>query len=883
MSWWRRLRDRDGLEDRLDAELRDHVERQVADHVRTGMPETEARRRARLDFGGLDQVKELCRDARRLRWLADAWRDVRFAARLLARNRSFTLVTVSVLALGIGVTTQFFVMFYAITLRSLPIDDPERVVHISTRDARARRGGVSYADFEDIRDATTSFSALAAYRAGPVAIGDDDLAPARFERVFISASGLGLLGETPILGRDFRDADDRPGAQRVVILAAHAWRDRYGGDPGVVGRVIRIDGEPAAVIGVMPDGFRFPRLADLWQPVSQIAGLEHQPRDARGFEVIGRLAHDATVARAAAEIDALTAVLARDHPETHDDVRHVAVTVPERFVGSDASDPTWFAFLSAGALVLLIACANAANLLLMQAARRGHEIGVRMSLGASRWRVIRQLLIESTLLASLGVLVGSGLAMLGLRALDNAIPDGMLGYWITFDFDIPVFAAMSGIGCATVFLFGLIPALAVSRAGGGSLRHDARTGAGRTTSRWTSVFLTAEFGLTLILLAGVSGSVLSFIDAQRTFAALDPSGVLTAQVNLTTSRYETPAARAAFFEDVRDRLGSRGGTTAAIVNALPGGGRGGTTERQVIIDQRPAAPAEVLPTVLTLATGPGYFDTLGVPLLRGRPFSERDGAPESSAAIVNARFVEIHFADEEPLGRRIRLVTEAPEAGDPQAVWLTIVGVAPTLRQRLGRGSPDPLVYLPYRADPPRTATLVVRSPGDPTAAASRVRETVRQLDPDLPLFRVATLEQALHRASWNGRTAQATLWTIALIALILSTAGLYAVTSHAVQQRLREIAIRMTLGAQPAQVSWLVLWRAIRHLAMGTVAGVAGIAAWSTWIAGWDTGGRNEWVFQFLLLAPGAVVVALVGLTTTLASVRRAAQLDPMTVLRQE
>ena len=428
MSWWRRFRNRDRIEHRLDAELRDHVERQVADHVRAGMPEHEARRRARLDFGGLDQVKELCRDARRLRWLEDAWRDVRFAVRLLARNRSFTIVTVSVLALGIGVTTQFFVMFYAITLRSLPIDDPERVVHVSTRDARARRGGVSYADFEDIRGAARSFDALAAYRAGPVAVGDDDLAPVRLERAFISASGLRLLGETPILGRDFRDADDRPGAQRVVILAAHAWRDRYGGDPGVVGRMIRTDGEPATVIGVMPDGFRFPRLADLWQPVSQLAGLDDQPRDARGFEVVGRLADGAAVGQAAAEIDAITAALARDHPESHDNVRHVTVTVPERFVGSDASDPTWFAFLSAGVLVLLIACANAANLLLMQAARRGHEIAVRMSLGASRWRVVRQLLIESTVLASLGVLVGSGLAMLGLQALDNAIPEGMLGY-----------------------------------------------------------------------------------------------------------------------------------------------------------------------------------------------------------------------------------------------------------------------------------------------------------------------------------------------------------------------------------------------------------------------------------------------------------------------
>ena len=235
-------------------------------------------------------------------------------------------------------------------------------------------------------------------------------------------------------------------------------------------------------------------------------------------------------------------------------MRHVTVTVPERFVGSDASDPTWFAFLSAGVLVLLIACANAANLLLMQAARRGHEIAVRMSLGAGRWRVVRQLLIESTVLASLGVLVGSGLAMLGLQALDNAIPEGMLGYWITFDFDIPVFAAMSSIGGATVFLFGLIPALAVSRGGGNSLGHGARTGASRNAGRLTSVFLTAEFGLTLVLLAGVSGSVISFIDARRTFTALDASSVLTAQVNLTTGRYETPAARTAFFEDVRERL-----------------------------------------------------------------------------------------------------------------------------------------------------------------------------------------------------------------------------------------------------------------------------------------------------------------------------------------
>ena len=528
MSWWNRLRNRDRLEGELDAELRDHVERQVAGHVRAGLPEDEARRRARLEFGGLDQIKELCRDARGTRWVDETWQDLRFAARLLASQRSFTVV----------------------------------------------------------------------------------------------------------------------------------------------------------------------------------------------------------------------------------------------------------------------------------------------SLGAGRWRVVRQVLIECAVLAFLGVLVGGVLAMLGLRALDDAIPDGVLGYWITFDFDARVFAAMVGIGSASVILFGLVPALSVSNRSSGALRDDARAGAGRSTGRLTSVFLAAEFGLTLILLTAISNSVLRFVEDRRTFTMVDSAGVLTAEVALTADRYETPEARTAFFEDVRARLGT-GSTTAAIVDALPGGGAGRTSG--VRIDERPETPAELLPDVLTLTAGPGYFDAIGAPLLRGRPFSDRDGAPGAEAAIVNARFVEIHFPEEEPLGRRIGLV---PTATDPPDSWLTIVGVAPTLRQRPARREPDPLVYLPSRADPPRVATLLARGPADPGATASVVRETVRRIDPGLPLFRVRTLEQALRDASWNGRMSEAILWTIAFIALVLSTAGLFAVTSHAVERRMRDLGIRIALGARPPQVSWMVLRSVVRHLVLGTVVG---------------------------------------------------------------
>ena len=876
MSWWRRLRHRDRLDGELDRELRDHVERQVAEHVRAGLPDDEARRRARLEFGGLDHIKELCRDARGTRWLDETWQDLRFAVRLLAGRPSFTIVTVLVLGLGMGVTTQFFTMFDALTSRSLPIDAPERVVHVSTRDGRARPGGVSYADFEDIRSAATSFGALAAYEAAPAAVAEDDRAPARLQRVFISADGLRLLGEAPVLGRDFRAADEQRGAPPVVMLAGHVWRDRYGGDRTVVGRTIRIDGEPAQVIGVMPDGFRFPRLADLWQPVSQVADLADRPRDRRAFGVIGRLADGASVARARAEVETIAATLARDHPEFHDDVRHVTVPVVEQFVGGDPTDPVWVVFLASGVLVLLIACANAANLVLMQAVRRRHEIAVRLALGASRWRVVRQVLMECAVLALLGVLGGGGLALLGLQALDNAIPDGVLGYWITFDFDTRVFAAMVGIGSASVIVFGLVPALSVSNRGSGALRDDARAGAGRSTGRLTGVFLAAEFGLTLILLTALSTSVVRFVEGRRTFTAVDGADVLTAEVALTADRYAAPGARTVFFEDVRARLGAQS-ATAAIVDALPGGA---AAQRAVMIEGRPPTPPELLPTVVTLTTGPAYFDALGVTLLRGRPFSERDGAPGAEAAIVNARFVEIHFPDEEALGRRIRLVTEVV---DERAPWLTIVGVAPTLRQRPGRREPDPLLYLPSRADPPRVATLLARASGDPASAASLVRETVRRIDPDLPLFRVRTLERALDDASWNGRMSEAILWTIAFIALVLSTAGLFAVTSHAVERQMRDLGVRIALGARPRQVSWMVLRRVVRHLAMGTIVGAVGICAWATLLPGGNAGGAEGLLARLLLFAPGPAVVTLVGLMASLGPVRRAVRLDPMTVLRRE
>lgn len=827
--------------------------------------------------------------------------DLRFAARLLAKDRGFTFVAVLALALGIGVNTTMFTAVNAICLRGLPIDEPERVMSIRMRDAREQPRDLSYRDFDDIRRELRAFDSLAAGASMTTAVREEDegggsTSADRVIAAYVSAGAFRAIGETPRIGRDFRDDDDRPGAPAVAIIGSGLWTSRYGSDPGIVGRTILVGARPASVIGVMPDRFKFPNNADLWLPLASMPGLSDQPRDARTLTVFGRLRDGATAGHAQEEAAAAVARLAREFPETNAGMRALVQPINDRF-NSPITHPAWIAFILVGIFLVLISCANVANLLLMRSARRGRELAVRAALGATRARMVRQLLVESSLLAALGGVFGFGVALIGNRLFAAAIPEGGLPYWIELTIDGRVLAVLTIACLGTVMLFGLAPSLHVSKT-------DVRTvlqEAGRSVSggvrarRWTAVFLTAEFALTMILMCGLIGNVYASAAAERASRTIDTSNLLTMWVTPTPQRYPDTADRLAFYQRMEERLRAIPAIAAvALADSLP---MSGAPPRQLEIDGRSTASGAgaTKPTVFTTVVGTGYFETLNRPVLRGRAFTWRDGTPGNGNVIVNQRFVDLFLRDGDPIGRRLRLTSDRPAApvagtgtgagagaagANAEAPWLNIVGVAPVLRQRIGT-EPDPLVYLPLGDAPPASAAIIVRSATAPEALAPLLRAEVRALDPDLPVYRVRTMAQVIDEAGWNPRLGANLLTTIALIAFALASVGLYAVTSHAVAQRTQEIGIRVALGASTREVAWLVLRRALNQLAVGLVAGIVCTYAFDRFASG----GPPE---PTSFMNPGVILPAMAALIvmTLLASLTpivRAARLDPVIALRKE
>jgi putative ABC transport system permease protein len=873
VNWLQRLLRGDRLEHELDAELRDHLERQVEDYVRAGMAPDEARRRAHLLFGGLEQTKEACRDARGTRWLHDLAADLRFASRLLSKEKGLTAVAVIALALGIGVNNTFFTVVNAVCLRGLPIDEADRVVYVSSTDARGQEHGLSYLDFVETRSRLVAVSGLAAFATGPIVLGDDDRAPDRVFGAYVSANTFDLLRETPVAGRSLLPEDDNPGAPAVVILGYRVWKTRYHSDPGVIGETVRVDGMPATVIGVMGEGFRFPNNADVWRPLASMAGLPEQARDVRSLMVFGRLRAGATVLDARTELRGIASDLSRDYPETNRSVEAKVGPLNERY-SSRITDPVWLAFMTAGALVLLIACANVANLLLMRATYRTREIAIRVSLGATRRRIVRQLLVESSLLAGLGGVAGLGVSVVGTRLLSTTLTENA-PYWLQFTMDGRVFVVLAAVCAMSVVVFGLAPALHASRSDTTELLHeDGRSSSGGLRARrWTALFLTAEFALTMVLLAAVAQGYRTFNAALADELVIDSPDLLTLWVTLPADRYGTPEQRLAVFDRALERLrGSGLVSSVAMTTALPGRG---AEQRPLFVEGRDVA-ADSVPHVSSLAVSPGYLETIAAPIVRGRTLDEQDGLPGRDTVIVNERFARMYFPDDDPIGHRIRL----GEPNDASAtMWRTIVGVAPTIRQQSQGTEPDPVVYLPLRTAAPDTAALMVRARADAGALATQIRHEFRALDADLPLYSVMTMEQVVSASRMNGRVSQVLVTVIGCIALLLSIVGLHAVTGHAVAQRTREIGIRIALGARARQVEALVLRRALTQLGIGLLAGVACTFLWE-YLFG-DPGQATR-TTDPLLLASVAVVVALVALAACLRPARRASGLNPIAALRQ-
>jgi putative ABC transport system permease protein len=810
--------------------------------------------------------------------------DLRFAVRLLFKDRWFTAVAAVALALGIGVNATVFTFVNAVLIRGLPFNDPDRIIALGGTDARNRPVGVSRLDFIDMREAARSFSGLTLLLGTNVNVSDEGRPPEQFAGSYNSANLFQLIGQRPMLGRDFRAEDDRPGAEPVMILGNGIWKNRYGSDRAVVGRSIKVNSLVATVIGVMPPDMRFPFNTDLWIPVSQLPPeLSASKRNTRAFQVIGRLEPNVTLPQARIEAQSIAARLAHDFPDTNKDIKAAVDRYSDRVNGGQIR-LVFLSLMGAVGFVLLIACANVANLLLARSASRSREIAVRVSLGASRWRIVRQLLVESLLLAILSGVLGYGLSVFGVRWFDSVTQDVGKPYWMKFTMDGTVFAFLAAVCLGTGTLFGLAPALHVSKTDVNEVMKEAaggRSGTGGVRAqRWTSALIVVELVLTLVLLAGAGFMMRSFLVLYRTDLGIDTSRLLTMRLNLPLTKYPQREPRTALYQRLEERLrGVKAIQASALTTHSP---LQGGLDRQLFVDGRAEQAGVPAPSVTVLGISPRYFETLQLSVVRGRAFTDTDGLAGSESAIVNQRLVAMHFAGENPIGRRIRLVDSTPRPFDPSQpnMTLTIVGVAPTVRQNLQEPDPDPVVYVPYRSDPQRFMTLLVRAPGDPASVTSLVREEMRAIEPDLPLFGIQTLDQSLAQQRWPFRVFGSMFAIFALIALVLSAVGLYAVTAYSVAQRTQEIGVRMALGAQSAQVMWLVLRRGLVQLAIGVPIGIAGAFGVGKLLQSLlvQTSTRDP-----LTIASIAGLMIAVSLAACFWPARRATRLDPVNALRYE
>jgi putative ABC transport system permease protein len=804
--------------------------------------------------------------------------NLKYAVRMLVKDPWFTSVAVLALGLGIGVNSTVFTFVNAVLLRGLPFPNADQIVHINSRDTAEGGGrGVSYPDYQDWRAQAKSFSSLAAYQGMTANISDSSHPPERASAARVSANAFATIGERAVLGRDFREGEDRKGAEAVALLGYALWKTRYGADPNILGRSITINEVPTTVIGVMADGMKFPNNNDLWIPL--VPDAEMDRRDVRGLNLFGRLLPGRSLKQAQAELTGIAKGLEQQYPGTNKAIDAEVMTFNDRFNGGQIR-VVFLALMGAVGFVLLIACANVANLLLSRSARRSREIALRIALGASRGRVIRQLLVESTLLAFLGGVFGLALSLVGVRLFDMAVADVGKPYWIKFTLDTTVFAYLVAVCFATGIMFGIVPALQVSKTNlNDILKESGRGNAGGRRARWlTATMVIAELALTIVLLAGAGLMIRSFMNMYGLDVGVDTSRMLTMRLSLAEKKYPTPEQRRLFYEALLPRLAAIPGVAAASITSAPP--TAGSFSRQLEIEGRAPTDPKKLPEVTTMLVSDEYFDTLDVRMRQGRVLRDTDGKTGSEGVVVNARFASQFFPSSDVIGRRIRL-KGGPGPEGQEKPWMTIVGVAPNVRQRnIEAVDPDAVAYLSYRLEPPAGTAILIRSVGDPALLIAAVREAVQTTDPNQPVFNVKTLTELLAQNRWPYRVFGTMFTILAMIALVLASVGIYAVTAYSVTQRTQEIGVRMALGAQPRQVSWLILRQGLVQLAIGLVIGTAGTLAAAPVLSALLVQIKPHDPATLLGIA---VVFTAVTICACLIPARRATQLDPLSALRIE
>jgi putative ABC transport system permease protein len=805
------------------------------------------------------------------------WQDLRFAARVLRKNPGFAAVAVLAVALGVGANTTIFSCLNALVLRPFSFPHTDRLVMVWERgaDGSFPRGAVAPANYADWRDQTTAFAQLAAYSPQHYNLNEGEH-PERVPGARVTPNFFAALGVPPMLGRTFSDDEGRPGGARVAVVKHDLWVRRFGADPALVGRDVRLDGRSYTVVGVMPPDCDFPQNgAEVWTPLA-LSPQEAASRGNHYLQVVGLLKEGVSTERAHAEAAAVSERLRATHPETNGGRVAFVETLIDS--GTRGSRMHLKVMLGAVAFVLLLACANVANLLLVRGAARRRELAVRAALGASRARLVRQLLTESLLLALLGGALGLLLSVWGVEYISQGLPPALTQYipgWKNLRVDSEVLAFTLAASVLTGVVFGIFPSLQATRTNlNESLKEGGKSGAGGglRRNRARSTLVVFEVALSLVLLAGAGLMIRSFVNMLTADLGLRPDGVLTMELSLPREGYREEAQQVAFYERLIEGVAALPGVRAVgVVNSIPMS-RSGAGSSNFSIVGRPPFPHDSEPYAEHRTVSPGYFAAAGAPVLRGRAFTDADDARAPRVVIVNEAFARAFFPEGDALGQR--LVVHQEEGP------LEIVGVVADTKNEDFNERPELGFYRPLRQDPWGSLGLLVRAEGDPLALAGAVREQVRALDRELPVYNVRTLRDIADEAVSAQRLMVSMLTFFALGALVLAAVGLYAVMSYAVAQRTHEIGVRMALGAQGSDVMRMVLRQgsalALAGLGCGLAVSLGVTRVMSSILHG--VSATDPLVFAFV-----AVVLGLAALLACYVPARRATRVDPMVALRHE
>jgi len=874
MKWLWQLFSRRRLYTDLGEEIAQHLQEKTDELVSHGMSRREAEFQARREFGNVARIEERSREAWQWRTLESIWADLRIALRQLKRQPVLALIIVLTLGLGIGVSTATFSVANAFLFNPLGLPHSESLVTLNEQQGW-QQTPASFADFSDWQQQTQSFAEMTTRTWAYLNLtGSGE--PQRLSAARVSANFFHFLGVTPALGRDFLPAEMLSGNDHVVVLSDALWRHRFAADPAIVGRQITLNKQAYTVAGVMPNGFHFPQAVDLWQPLA-LTGAEKSNRTNHDFVVFARLKPGVSREQAVAEMNRLAALLAKQHPSTNTGVS-VRVAPLALSVNGELTPAYTRMTLGSTLFVMLVVCANVANLNLARVMARRHEIAVRITLGASRRRILRQLLTESTLLGLLGAMAGIGFAAIHLHLILTSMPPEVAQYlysWDKIGLNLPVLFAAIVLALVSGLGSGLMPALLATgnlSAGMASLSATRTATDTRQTHRLRNTFAVVQVALSLVLVLGAG----LLVQGMRRMLAVQhdysPRTLLTFMINLPASRYGDERQRVAFYDRAMAQLkGTAGVMGAGIATCFPYS-NDDAEWKDLSVENRPKTPG-TFQAAETVTISPEYLRMMGIPLLRGRFLSASDGPAAPPAVLINERLAEHLWPRENPVGRRLRL-----DSWGPQAAWATVAGVVGDVMNSWTDQTAQPTIYLPYSQHPSDTTYFALRTKADALTLAPAARRAVHEVDPDLPVEEVKTYTRFLHESLLGFSYMVVMMSVMGGITLLLGGLGIYGVLSSGVQERTREIGVRMALGANRADIRRQTLLRGARLFAAGAVIGLPCALFLAHLLASLFYGVQTNDMGTLLSM------ILLAGVMAVLASwfpAVRASSIDPMRALR--